>query len=123
MKEEKDQWETLKIQRDMSDEIDSFLATEEAKKQGFHSKREFVSHALRTILKDFQTKPYIHLNTYEDKVRVQDNIRKRIAEIYFKKIGGFCELCESTKCNHIEWIWNQTDLSKLLKDHGLKSPF
>ena len=121
-KKEKPDWETLKIPRDLSNDIDDFLETEKAKKRGYYNKASFISDAIRDALEEYQKKPLVHLNTYEDKIRILDNQKNRIAEITFKNNKPFCDLCETGDCIHIQYAWGIEDIARQLKLHGLKPP-
>lgn len=122
MSERKPSWETIKIPRDMSLEIEKFLTTEYAKKQGFYNKAGFVKEAIRTALNEFYKQPLVHLNVYEDKIRIIDNQKNRIAEITYKNKKPYCDLCDDDVCLHIDYAWSIADLAVILKKKGLRPP-
>lgn len=116
-------WETLKIPRGLSDEIDEFLETGEAKKRGYYNKREFISNAIRKALEEYHTQLFQHVNTYEDKIRLKDPKQKSFIDVYIKGPKLYCDTCEDFKCIHIAWCWYYEPITTDLKKHGLRSPF
>lgn len=61
---------------------------------------------------------FIHLNTYEDHVIIQDKKMSRIFAVFFKNEGLLCELCEASDCEHIQFAVSLPEVERALATRG-----
>lgn len=118
-------WSNVRLRKELVKRIEEYLETPEGKRTGFTNASQFIDGAVRELLKDLIQKRFEHINTYEDKVRVLDNMINKngdIVTIFFKDKSGWCDHCQSTNCIHVKYAWSLDDVSKILKKHGLKPP-
>ena len=106
---------TVRIPRGQIEEIESFLETDFAKKQGYHYRVEVVSDAVRKFLEKYQPR-LKHLNMVDDNVKIVDFEKNRVATLQFRNPGGVhCDLCDTDHCEHIDYALAQEDVQKDLE--------
>jgi len=117
---------TLKIPKELADEIDKVLGT-----MGFRSRAEFVKEAIRNLLTQYAEKPSLeHFNLNKDGVVIIDRIavpnRELYVQVYFKPEGILCEYHNSNDCYHIKYAYSKSDIKKVIlkhiKEEGWKLP-
>lgn len=120
---EKDGWAKMSVRRKMKDEIDIFISSSLAEKNGLTNATQFLDVALREALEKYQKTRFEHFNFAENVIRLIDNEKPAGAlyiEIALKGELLFCRSCESKNCIHIEESWNNDNISKQLKRKNLK---
>ena len=111
---------TIRLRKELTGQIDSFLKSEDGKKLGYTSRAQFVAEACRTFLREVKP-PYEHVNTYEDHVKIVDYEIRRIISIYFRENGMvWCEAHESDNCPHIDYVLGLPEVKKALERKGWK---
>jgi Arc/MetJ-type ribon-helix-helix transcriptional regulator len=117
---------TVKIPRDLIDEMDKLIGS-----LGFRSRGEIAKEAIRQLLDHYKESlaspepPKLeHFNICEEGVRVLDrslaneHSKGRIIDIYFKPDNAWCEYCESTDCRHVKFALSLPEVRKILKEKG-----
>ena len=120
---EKDGWAKMSVRRKMKDEIDIFISSSLAEKNGLTNATQFLDVALREALEKYQKTRFEHFNFAENVIRLIDNEKPAgtpYIEIALKSSILFCRSCESKNCIHIEEAWNNTEISKQLKRKSIK---
>lgn len=115
---EKERYVTLKIPEELAGAIDNILG-----KMGFRTRAEFAKEAIRHLLQQYPPKPLLeHFNMNEDGVLILDRTLhpNRIIEVYFKPDGASCELCESSRCRHVEFALSIPRVQEILRKKGWK---
>lgn len=66
--------------------------------------------------------PLEHFNLNEDGVLILDRTLhpNRITQVYFKPDGAHCELCESSRCRHVEFALTIPKVHEILRQKGWK---
>lgn len=110
----------IKIPKELSDEIDKVVTL---KLKGYRNRGEFTISAIREFLKDFEDelKPrFKHFNCYDEHVTLWDNLKKRLIDIHFREFKPYiyCELCESSNCDHIKFVLTIPKVIETLKKRG-----
>lgn len=110
-KKEKDDYVTLRIPKDLSDEMETLLGT-----LGFRSKAEITKEALRHLLLDYgKLSLFEHFNLDEDGVRVVDRRLNRIVDVFFKPEGIRCDLCGKSDCDHVKYVLNVPSVQAVIR--------
>jgi len=121
-----DEWVRLSVKRKVLEEVKKMIT--ERKDLGYTSLADFATDAIRRRLDEIKSTPprFEHLNTFEDHATIIDRAdpnRKRVVNVYFKeKLGAYCELCDSGKCDHVRYVWSLSDVIKALMKKGFKEP-
>ena len=60
-----------------------------------------------------------HINTYEDRITIKDNVLNKNANIYLKE-GGLvhCDICGLDDCQHIDYALNILQVIRILNAKG-----
>ena len=100
-------WASISLTKELIEEIDSFVKSEDGKKLGFSSRTDLIARAVTDLLEEH--KPRLqHLNMLDDNVKVIDFGMDRIATIIFRENGSvYCELCRQLDCEHIKYALEQ----------------
>lgn len=107
-------WKSISISEEMVEKIEKLI--NERPDLGFTSVSAFVTDAVRRL---FETcLPLEHFNVYEDHVTIVDHTKKGLANVYFRDKTIYCELCDESKCEHIEYALNLPKVLQILKDKG-----
>ena len=105
----------VKIKDNLAKQIDEFIESETAKRDGFRSRADFVTKAALKLLEEYRPR-FEHLNMVDDNVKVVDFAMNCIATIYFKNGGTvYCDVCEGDACEHIDYALDQPDVKKALE--------
>lgn len=116
---------TLKIPKELADEIDSLIG-----KKGFRSRAEVTKEALRHFLLDYPRHPTLeHFNLDEQGIRILDHSlatsnspKGRIIDVYFKPDKALCAYCESTDCHHVEFALGLPEVKEMFRKKGWALP-
>lgn len=113
----------VRIDLELYEELEKWLETKDAKKEGFHSRAPFVNVAVRELLEKYKKKRFEHFNFAENVIRLIDNEKPAgtpYIEIALKNLLLICRSCESKNCIHIEEAWNNTEIRRQLKRKNLE---
>lgn len=104
-KEEKD-YRGVSLKRELVDEVERFVK----ENPSYKGIADFVHEAVRVRMEEIRKsqieKPlprFEHFNKGTNGVKISDRSLHRIADINFKPEGIFCELCQSSNCEHINF--------------------
>jgi len=126
------EWDTVRIPKSLSEEVEKFLQTDIAKRMGYNSKAQFVIDAVREYLLKMEKRPRLeHINTYSNRVTILDRElegRGRVIDVIFleKKNGlekivyPYCTYCETTDCLHADYAFEIPEVRRILQQHGIK---
>ena len=109
---------TVKIPKELADKIDKLL---ELRIEGFRSRGEFVTTAIREKLRQYEDElrpRFEHFNVYEDHITIWDNKLRRLIDVYIRDRGLVCEYCESDDCEHTRFVLSIPKVVKTLRKHG-----
>jgi len=90
--------------------------------QNYTSIADFIGDAVRRRLEE---KRFEIFNHDANGVKVTDRKLRRIAQIYFKPEGIWCDLDGNAKCEHIDFVLRQPDIQENIrkkKNEGWKLP-
>lgn len=118
---------TIKVPKELVAEMDRLIGT-----HGFRSRGEITKEALRRLLKEYReviesTIPlrFEHFNMGMDGVRVVDHKLNRIADVYFRPEGIWCDFDKKSKCEHIDFALSIPKIQGIIekrKKEGWKLP-
>ena len=109
---------TVKIPKELADKIDKLL---ELRIEGFRSRGEFVTTAIREKLRQYEDElrpRFEHFNVYEDHITIWDNKLWRLIDVYIRDRGLVCEYCESDDCEHTRFVLSIPKVVRALREHG-----
>jgi len=116
---------TVRIPKEMVDTIEEFLKTDQARKMGFLHITDIATEAVREFLNDlgyYPSRPrFQHYNVYEDRVTIIDNDApkgKEWVDVWFRGDKPFCEYCQESDCDHIQFILEIPEVVQGLREHG-----
>lgn len=114
-KEYSDKYRNVSIKTEFADEIEKFINANP--RHGYRSIAQFLEDAARRRLEDLAKQPFRfeEINHDENGVKIFDRQQHRIAEIFFKPKGIWCDLCEKSSCNHIEFALSNPDIQEIIK--------
>ena len=88
-------------------------------KLGISSRAEVLRHLI--TIYPLPPPRFEHINTYDDRATVKDNVLGQNADVYFKDDGGvFCDLCGLDDCHHIEYVLSLPRVRRVLDGRGWK---
>jgi Arc/MetJ-type ribon-helix-helix transcriptional regulator len=109
-----DDYTTIRIPKELSGEMEKLIG-----KKGFRSKAEIVKEALRRLLehyKEVEVLPRLEkINSNYEGVKILDREQHRVADIFFKPDGIWCDLCKSETCEHIDFAFAQSDIQTIIR--------
>lgn len=116
-REEKD-FRGVSLKRELVNEVERFI-TEHPEYKGI---ADFVHEAVRVrmeeVRKSYAEKPlprFEHFNKGPNGVRITDRKLHKIADIYFKPEGIFCELDQSNDCEHIDFALSVPEIQDIIR--------
>jgi hypothetical protein len=115
-------WVSISIPEEMVDKIKELI--ERRPDLGYSSISAFATDALRRLFSEYSSvvPRFVHVNTYEDHAVVRDNKIGKEVIIYFRNGGvAYCDYCESTKCEHIDYALTLPEVMEPLEQRGWKS--
>ena len=93
-------------------------------KKGIRSFSAYVSYRLAQIL-ELNTQPKLprfeHFNKDPNGVKITDRKLHKIADIYFKPEGIFCELDQSNDCEHIDFALTIPEIQAIIRKRRKES--
>mgnify|MGYP000695747807 CR=1 FL=1 len=108
----------VKIPKKLAEKIDKVI---ELGLEGYRSRGEFVTTAVREKLKEYKDKlsPRLeHFNVYEDHVTIWDNLENRLVDVYFQKGKAYCQYCDAHECEHTRFALSIPKVVKALREKG-----
>ena len=119
-------WRPVQLPKDLVDEVERVIETNEVKKEGITSISQFISRTVSEELSKLESERFKHVNMYGDHVKIMDNkLGKigRIVSVYFKKGGKpWCDYCRESDCIHVQYAWEIADVRKILGKYGYSHP-
>jgi|YelNatPaOPRAMG01_1025707.scaffolds.fasta_scaffold151075_2 hypothetical protein len=103
---------TVRLPKTMLSAIEEFLKTEEAKKQGFLYITDVVTEAVREYL---TSRRFEFINHDEKGVKIHDRQLHRVADVYIRPEGVWCDLCKTKQCEHITFALTHKEMQPYLK--------
>ena len=104
-------WPTVRLPREMMNEVEKFMETKRAKKMGFTNKSQIMVAAVREFLQR------------EQEIRFYLKSKKFKKNIPFKRISTmiFCDLCNSQVCEHTVQLHKHRNLFnfELIQDEAI----
>lgn len=88
---------------------------------GVKNDTEVVRAVLNWYWRQFKnelTPPLEYFNTYEDHITLRDHHIGKYIDIFIRDNQLWCENCESSKCQHIQFALSLPKVSEILKQHG-----
>jgi Arc/MetJ-type ribon-helix-helix transcriptional regulator len=120
-KDKEDDYVTLKIPKQLSQEADKLIG-----KKGFKNKAEIIQEALKQLLDQYGADKHIQmLNRTSDGVKIRDTKLGQVADIKITPEGIYCPICDASNCEHIRFALDQPDVQNLIrrkKKEGWKLP-
>jgi hypothetical protein len=113
---EEDGYTTVRIPKELSDEIEKLVG-----KKGFRSKAEIVKVAIRDFLNHYHVAEIQMLPRFEpfnhdtNGVKILDRQAHRIADIYFRRDGIWCDLDKTNMCEHIHFALSEPDVQEIIR--------
>lgn len=102
-------WPTVRLPKEMMDEVERFASSEYAKKNGFTSKSQVIVAAVRDFLKRYSDymSNFELVDITDERVKLRDHKMNQIVNVRIsKKVGGaFCETEKLARCEHTEFVW------------------
>jgi Arc/MetJ-type ribon-helix-helix transcriptional regulator len=116
---------TIKLPKELVAEMDKLQG-----KHGFRSRGEIAKEAIRQFLTKYEEdlKPlprFEQLNFDDNGVKILDRKLGRVADVFFKRTGIYCNLDETDDCEHIQFALKERDIQRLIrkkKAEGWKLP-
>jgi len=85
--------------------------------------RDAVRRRLDEIKKEEGDKRFAHINVYDDHVTIADRDQVKFVNVYFKESGKpFCDLDETTDCDHVKYALHLPEVREAYKRKGLLLP-
>ena len=111
------------LNKELMDKIKQFIY--DYPELGYRTLGQFVEDAVRRRaeeLRVFMLSPrFEHFNTYEDHATIRDKKLGRYVDIYPHRNGElWCENCESTDCEHVQYSLTVPKIVEPLKKQGWK---
>jgi len=102
----------VSIDKKLGEFIERFV--KEYPEYGYGSVTGFIEEAIRRRAEElniFKLVPrFVHINTFEDHVKVEDKKLDRVIEVRVKpanignKFTFFCDYCQSEECPHVKFV-------------------
>jgi hypothetical protein len=115
----------IRIAKGLDKAISDFLESDKAQSLGFRFKSDIINAALRDFLIRYgvqlETGPrFTHFNVYEDHATIMDRERNRLVDVYFRNGRAYCELDQTSHCEHIDFALTQPKIVDPLRQRGWK---
>lgn len=126
------EWRTVRIQKELLEEVERFLETDLAKREGYNSKAQFITDAIREYLGRYRKlRPRLeHVNVYRNRVTILDRElegRGRIVDVVFMRrkngeeiIYPYCTYCQSSDCIHADFAFEIPKVREILHKAGIR---
>jgi hypothetical protein len=110
---------TVRLPKHVLNAIEKFLGTEKAREMGFLHITDVATEAVREFLISQGYYPipdrFEIINHDEKGVKVFDLQLRRVADVYFKPEGIWCDLCKEKSCEHIDFAVAQDDVQVIIR--------
>ena len=73
-------WRPVQLPKDLVDEVERVIETNEVKKEGVTSISQFISRTVSEALSKLESERLKHVNTYNDHVKIMDNRLGKIGQ-------------------------------------------
>jgi len=123
-------WRTVRIPAELLDEVEKFLKDDLARREGYNSKAQFITDAIREYLHRYKsTRPRLeHMNVYENRVTILDRELERygrIVDVFLKKdtdeiVYPYCSYCRSNDCLHVDFAFEIPKVRETLQKAGIR---
>jgi len=112
------EWPTVRLPKEMMDEVESFTKTDYAKKSGFTSKSQIMVAAVRDFLKHYSEfmKMIEIVDISDDFVVLMDNNLGKRIKVSIKNQKAICEKDKETSCVHVNYVWSLPKFHNVLKN-------
>ena len=111
MNNKEDDYTTVRIPKELANEIDDIIGT-----KGFRTRVEVTKEALRQFLLTYSKKPLLeHFNLNEDGVRILDHGINLIVDVAFKPKGIQCDYCQTNDCRHIRFALSVPEIQGIIR--------
>ena len=121
------QYKNISVKTELAETIENFV--EENPSYGYRSIAQFMEDAARKRLEELNalgTLPrFEHFNRGLNGVRITDRKLRRIADIYFKPEGIWCDLDQKANCEHITFALTVPEIQEVIRQRrkeGWKLP-
>ena len=116
---------TVKIPKDLTDEMDKLIG-----KHGFRSRGEIAKEAVRQLISSYEKKEVIlprfeKINSDEAGVKILDRILGDDVQVYMKPNGIRCGYDRTANCVHVKFALSLPEVQQLVEKHrkdGWKLP-
>ncbi|MDR2720257.1 MAG: hypothetical protein LBC03_05600 [Nitrososphaerota archaeon] len=124
MSTEEKRFRGVSIKKELIDQVEEFI-TDNPEYKGV---ADFIHESIRVhmhTIRQKNKKRFQHLNKGEV-VRIIENNKdgsiKTVADLYFKQPGLiYCDHCESTDCEHIQFALTVTDIREIIQNLNKKT--
>jgi len=109
-------WPTVRLPKEMMDEVESFTKTAYAKKSGFTSKSQVMVSAVRDFLKHYSEfmKTIEIVDISDASVVLMDNTLGKKINVTIKNQKATCEI-DKGQCIHVDYVWLLPKFHNVLK--------
>ncbi len=131
------EWSTIRIPKELEEQLEEFLESEEARMQGYRHKTEIATEAIREFLRRHWTgikKTRLrHVNTWRNRVAIEDPdlpddpAKRRIVEVVFMRrnereeiVYPYCTYCQTSECIHVDFAWEIPEVRAKLTKAGIR---
>jgi hypothetical protein len=101
-------WGSVSLPETVTEEIKYII--KENPDLGYKSVAEFIMDSIRRNPRYLERME--HYKVYESHFMIFDRSMKTLVDVYFQDEGLYCDHCDSTKCDHTEFILSLDDLVK-----------
>jgi len=119
---------TVKIPESLARALDAYLMEDYAELHGHRSRADVVVDLLvsfleeQGLIKPLVKKRLEHVNVYETRALVKDNLLGVTAEVVFASLQAFCSYCHSRDCIHVDYALSLPMVRTRFEERGLKPP-
>jgi len=121
-------YKNISIKTEFAEAIEEFVKNNP--RYGYRSIAQFMEDAARKRLEELkalevQLPRFEQINHDLNGVKILDRKLRRVADIYFKPEGTWCNLCQQNTCEHINFALTQHDIQEVVqkrRNEGWKLP-
>jgi hypothetical protein len=78
---------------------------------------------IHEFLVNYTSFRFQHVNTHENYITIVDNTIKHVIDVYVKDTNQlWCEYCDSTDCEHVDFVFGIPGVRRVLKKRGWQLP-
>jgi hypothetical protein len=113
-----EKYRSISVKTELANFIEQFISAN--RQYGYRSISQFMEDSARKRLEELkvlevQLPRFEQLNHDMNGVKVLDRKSQRIADIYFKPEGIWCDLCETETCEHVDFALSQRDVQNIIR--------